>query len=179
MKAKICVAVILFAGMIGIASADQCHAPVRTGHVQTAQTVHAVQAVHAPAVITTAAVLPIYGAAYQQAATGDDDETKALLRQLLEEMRAMRADLNKVPPQALGVAAGPDPAAILKKSCASCHTGDKAKGGFLIYTDKGESVKLSPADRREMTKRVASGNMPPPPVKLSVAEKDAVAKGLK
>ena len=93
----------------------------------------------------------------------------------------MRADMAKTPPgQPSALAAsGVDPVAVLKTACASCHTGEKSKGGFLIYTDKGESVKLSPADRREMTKRISNGNMPPPPGKLTTAEKEALVKALK
>lgn len=160
---------ILLVGMIATASAGDCHQGVcATPTIQTIVT---------PAALT----LPIYGAAYQPTAAGNDDETKVLLKTLIDEVKALRADLAKTPsgqPSALAVP-GVDPVAVLKTACASCHTGEKAKGGFLIYTDKGESVKLSPADRREMTKRISNGNMPPPPGKMTVAEKEAVVRALK
>jgi mono/diheme cytochrome c family protein len=165
---------VLLAGMIATASAGDCP----NGGVCLTPTV---QTVVTP--VATAITLPIYGAAYQPVAASADDDTKALLKALIDEVRALRADLAKGAPtgqpSALAVPKEVDPVAVLKTACAACHTGEKSKGGFLIYTDKGESVKLSPADRREMTKRIANGNMPPPPGKLGTAEKDAVVKALK
>ena len=152
--------------IVGIASAEPCARGVCLTNNATVVTTP---------VVTGAIALPIYGAAYQTGA--GDDETKALLRLLLEEMKAMRADMRGAP--GVNAAGGPDASAVLKESCASCHTGEKAKGGFLLYTDADEQVKLSPADRREVAKRVASGNMPPPPKRLGAEQKDAIAKAMK
>jgi hypothetical protein len=162
----------LFVGMVATASAGDCvNGVCLTPNVQAVVTVPAISA---------AVSLPIYGAAYSPAGGGDDD-TRALLRELIAEVKALRADISKGggAPSANSAAAGPDPVAVLRTSCASCHTGEKAKGEFLLFTDKGELVKLSPADRREVSRRVQSGNMPPPPGRLAQGDRDAVLRGMK
>lgn len=163
----------LLTGMIATATAGDCSTGVcLTPNVQTVVTNP----------VATAFTLPIYGAAYQPVAASTDDDTKALLKALIDEVKALRADIAKGSsgqPSALNVPKEIDPLTVLKASCASCHTGEKSKGGFAMYTDKGELVRLSPADRREVSKRVANGNMPPPPGKLSTEQKDAVLRGMK
>lgn len=75
----------------------------------------------------------------------------------------------------------PDPMVILKTACASCHTGDKSKAGFILYTDKGEMVRLSGPDRREMVAHIAGQKsvMPPPPAKLTPEQKSVLTAALK
>ena len=164
---------VLLTGMIATASAGDCANGVcLTPNVQTVITTP----------VANAFTLPIYGAAYQPASTTGDDDTKALLKALIDEVRALRADIAKGStgqPSALSVPKEIDPVTVLKTACASCHTGEKSKGGFALYTDKNELVRLSPADRREVSKRVSNGNMPPPPGKLTTEQKDAVLRAMK
>ncbi len=158
------------------------------------QQVFAQHAVHhnAVQVVAAAVVVPAYGAAYhpgyKEPTAEGDDETKELLKKSIEgqnETNALlRALLEKqgvtAPGNPSATAAG-DARGILKTQCADCHTGDKAKADFQMFTDKGEPVKLSPADRRAIVDRLNGRGaiMPPPPKKIAAADKAAVEKFLK
>lgn len=133
--------------------------------------------------VAPAVVLPLYGAAY----TGGSGYTEQYdaLRLILEELRALRADIaslkgSTVPGGALPLK-GADPIAITRANCASCHSGDAEKGGgFAMFNDKQQPLKLSPADRREITKRVSNGTMPPPSKpKLSQGDKESLLAALR
>jgi mono/diheme cytochrome c family protein len=160
------------------ATADSC----RTGYAPAYNN-------HAVAVVNPTVVLPLYGAAY----TGEADaETADLLKQLLAEIRALRADLQKGPPPAGPSDTGDGPpvaplktidvGAVVKAKCASCHTGDAAKSGFEMVTDKGDLVKLNGLSRKAVRDRVdgkGGGPMPPPKSpQLTPAEKEALKKAL-
>lgn len=125
----------------------------------------------APVVTPLALALPLYGAGYVGASSGDD-ETKELLRALLAEIKAMRTDLanlptgggDVVPPLRAGTPKV-DVFAVFKASCASCHTSKVAEslgGGFEMITDDGKFIRLPPSTRKELVKRVKAGTMPPP-----------------
>lgn len=154
--ALLALAAVLIAGPTAPAQPCQsghCAAPV----VQTPVVV-------APAVAT---ILPLYGAGYTG---GSGSEQTDLLRQLLDEIKALRADVadlkagGGVPP--LKARATEDPTAILKANCASCHTGQKSRAEFQLFTDKGEPVFLNGPTRKEILARVKAqpGHpvMPPP-----------------
>jgi mono/diheme cytochrome c family protein len=145
-------------------------------------------AVHhqAVAVAPVVAAFPLYGAGYVGTGYGGDDETRELLRQLLAEMKAMRSELaaGKGPDGTLNSTAGPDVFAILRASCVSCHGGDRPKGDFAMTNEKGEFLRLSPADRRSVLARIdgKGGPVMPPTGKdhkpLTAAEKAAVKAAL-
>lgn len=123
--------------------------------------------------------VPLYGAGY----SGAGSEQTDLLRQLLEEIKALRSDVanlqagGTVPP--LGARAV-DVSKIVKANCASCHTGEASKGEFQLFTDKGETVRLSPPDRRALEKRVREGTMPPASKpRLSAEDKAAILNAIK
>jgi mono/diheme cytochrome c family protein len=144
----------------------------------------AAPAVQAQPVVTQilGVTVPLYGAGY----SGAGSEQTDLLRQLLEEIKALRSDVanlqagGTVPP--LGARAV-DVSKIVKANCASCHTGgvaDDKGGGFELFTEKGEVIKLSPADRRSVEKRVREGTMPPATKpRLSAEDKAALLGALK
>lgn len=135
-----------------------------------------VKAVAAPvvAVAPVAVTFPTYGAsvAPQQAVASDD-----VLRQILEELRAIRAALGNAPVQA-----GPLDAAKLvsgERGCVKCHQAkfaDKLGGGFVMAEDDGKVPPFSVNERAKITRRVQAGTMPPAKsgVQLSAAEKSAV-----
>jgi len=137
---------------------------------------HVVTPVIAPVAI------PLYGAGYNPGygqQQGGDPDTNALLKQLLEEMKAMRAELAKQP-DATASSAGDVEAkatlALLQKSCMSCHTEGSEKGDLAMFSKEGDAFKLSGAAKREIIRRVTSGSMPPKPAVLSAAEKAAIKK---
>ena len=69
-------------------------------------------------------LLPAYGAAYTGVEAADAQTTNDLLRELLAEIKALRAEnATKGGPSALSI----DPKAALVKNCASCHTAGKLK----------------------------------------------------
>lgn len=130
--------------------------------------------------------LPISGAAY---VGSDTAEQTQLLRDLLAEIKALRQDVQALRQAVPPADAGGDAAsatladakvqAAFKNNCARCHTGDKADGGFELFTDKGELVRLSPADRREVAKRVKVDQMPKPPARLTPADKAMILAAVK
>jgi mono/diheme cytochrome c family protein len=152
----------------GVVTADVC----RSTHCAPVQA----SAYVAPAYVAPVAIaVPLYGASYTG---GGDPETAELLRALIEEMRALRADVAglRTGPQAQA-APGRDPVAVLSASCAACHTaGPKLKGEFEMFAPDGKPLKLNGPDRRAIEKRVREGTMPPPDKgKLSADDKAAIA----
>ncbi len=139
------------------------------------QAVAAAVVVTAPSLVT----VPLYGASYSGGDTSDA-ELKDLLRQLIEEQRATRAEIAALrggagPFKAAG-APGLDPIAVLTKNCQSCHSGEKPAGGYSMFDDAGSLLKPSPPERRSIEARaVKKGDMPPSgKPKLTAEEKAAV-----
>jgi mono/diheme cytochrome c family protein len=133
----------------------------------------------APLIINPAVVLPLYGASYTGAGTGDD-ETRDLLKQLLQEVKQMRQDLAAKGDGGGAVAplAARDPVAIVRAHCAACHTAGVAEdkgGGFELFTEKGDAIRLSAPDRKAIAGRVRNGTMPPAKAgRLAPADRDAL-----
>lgn len=149
----------------GAVYADVCHTP----HHQTIY-----QNQHGVAVVAPL-VLPLYGASY----TGEtDNESKELLRQILETQKAILEKLTAGggtgPVGSLAVSK-PDGLKVMEKNCAGCHTAGKVKGDFEMYDAKGQMLKLNGPDKKEIAKRVANGTMPPVSVgRLTQGEKDSI-----
>lgn len=114
------------------------------------------------AVVPVAAYVPTYGASYT--ATG---ETDALLRLLIEEVRALRAELRGKGAET------PTPAAtngaqLFEQTCLKCHqtaTANQQGGGFVLYEvdkdGKGQLAPLSLKEKERITRRIDNGTMPP------------------
>ena len=150
----------------------------------------AVKACHQEAVVNyqSAAIvqaIPLYGVSYGGPAAGNDGETQRLLAELLAEVKAMNARLDAlkgggeaVPP--VESLASPTVQKVLAVHCAECHTGDKAKEGFQLFTATGQPVKLSGPDRKAADKRLAANTMPPADAKakLSAADRELVRKAM-
>lgn len=125
----------------------------------------------------------LYGAGYNpqpaEPQAKADPENAALLKQLLEEIRGMRAEMAGKA-AATSSDAGQEEAkktlAMLQKSCMNCHTEGSEKGDLAMFSKDGEAFKLSGAAKREIIRRVTSGSMPPKPAVLSAAEKAAIKK---
>jgi mono/diheme cytochrome c family protein len=158
---------LLAVTLVALPNPPVCHQPVYANKV--------VNAVAVP----VAAAIPLYGAGYVGTAS-TDDETKELLRQLIKEVQSLRADLNPVGIQGKPED-GPDVFALVRSKCASCHSGEKAKGGFQMLNDAGEFLRLSGPDRRSVLARIEGKGgavMPPPPGKLTPAELAAFKSAL-
>lgn len=142
--------------------------------VVTNQAVHAAQAVQA---VQYAAPVAAYAApAYYTAAAlqyrVEDPERAALVRQneqlttaLVNELHLQRQRAERLES---AIAASGDPAGIhgpqrlpltaaslVQTNCAACHTGEKAKGGFVL------SAKPNHAERLLINNVVQAGEMPP------------------
>ncbi len=87
--------------------------------------------------------------AYQAGFNPQED----LLKQILQELRAMRSE------KAGATQSFPQ---LLAQKCASCHTeGKEDRGGdFILLSKKGE-IALSVNDLRKVKQKVISGQMPP------------------
>jgi hypothetical protein len=80
---------------------------------------------------------------------------------------------------------------IVQRSCVSCHSAMKKKGGLDLRSlaalvrggDSGPGVKAGNPDDSPLLERVASNSMPPGPRKLTNVEKqlirDWIASGAK
>jgi hypothetical protein len=163
------------------ALADHCAKPVAVAHHNNV----------VANVVAVPVAIPLYGASY----AGDADaDTQDLLRQLLAEIRALRADLLKKPVAPPGgdpdTGDGPpvppvkavDVAAVIKAKCASCHTGEAAAKGFELVTDDGKLIKLNGLSRQAVIAHTTGQKGPPmpPPAKpqLTPAEKEALRRAL-
>lgn len=155
-------------------SAQHCHQPAPVAPL-------AVASAHVSPVLA----LPLYGAAYTGGA-GYGEQNEAL-RLILEELRALRADIAALkdggPVGSLPLRKAADPYKVMQAHCAACHTSgiaDTKGGGFELFNDKGQPLKLSRPDREVITKRVSAGTMPPATKpKLSAEDKDALLSALK
>lgn len=137
------------------AYADHCQ------QIQQAVQAISVQPVAIP--VATQVVVPLYSAVYspQQAQSLNDD----LLRQLLEEIKALRADvqaLKDVPPR---LAITEDTVfQAMKTSCARCHTQgsdlDRKGGGLALFDLKGNRLKLDQSNEDRVYRRMNSNSMP-------------------
>jgi len=114
------------------------------------------------ALVATPLYIPTYGASYQyQQTSGATDD---LLRQLLEEIRGMRAEMRALQGNSptASIASGK---AIVEASCISCHQPAlAAKKGtdFLLVDGEGNLAALSPKEKARINARVAvARNMPP------------------
>jgi mono/diheme cytochrome c family protein len=153
-------AALLVATLVAVpAPVCQTHAPAAPGYHQKAVVVKEV-----------VAAFPLYGAGYVGTTGVGDDETKELLRQLIESNRAILEAVKAlggggeppVPP--LGAPKGPDVFEVVKAKCAGCHAGEKAGGGFEMANEKGELLRLSGPDRRSVLARIegkGGAKMPP------------------
>lgn len=99
-----------------------------------------------------------------------------LLKQILAELKGMRAELALLRPAAAqGPDAGPK---LLAQRCASCHTGAAEQGnGFQIFTAEGKEAYLSVNDINRMERKIERNQMPPGGG-LVGAEKDPLRKYL-
>ncbi len=78
----------------------------------------------------------------------------------------------KTTPPAQSIAVGSVPA-MLKRSCAQCHSGTSARGDFVLFDARG-NFSLPPEDRGQVYTAVKGDRMPKGPSKLTQPEKDAV-----
>jgi mono/diheme cytochrome c family protein len=102
--------------------------------------------------------------AYQASYSSSED----LLKQILAEVRGLRADL-----RAGGGGGAATLAGVVQQRCAQCHTsGKEDRGGDFVLLEKdGKLAELSLNERRRLLRLVQKGEMPPPPIVLSDGEK--------
>lgn len=93
--------------------------------------------------------------AYQPTYSATDD----LLKQILEELKGLRAEVRAGRP-----AQGADVASVIKTRCAACHVAkaaDEKGSGFVLIEDDGALAELSLAEKRRIKRQVEQGRMPP------------------
>lgn len=124
-------------------------------------------------------LIPVYSAVYTPPQQTGDPSTAELLRELIAEIKAMRAELaaSRLPPQMqLAIADGKR---ALTTNCIKCHGHDAAptKGdGFALFDRGGELLPLADRDRQRVHARVSRNSMPPAPAKLNPADREAILK---
>lgn len=145
-------------------------------------TTTAVVATPATAVVTnpiaalSQILVPTYGAQFvpsgQQQTAGDE-----VLREILQELRAMRAEIAALKQPAVLPLALADAGKVMSKSCVKCHGKDAAEkdgGGFVMFDQAGGLLQLAEADKRRVANRVSRNSMPPAPAKLAAVDKKAI-----
>jgi hypothetical protein len=130
------------------------------------------------------AIVPSYGASYgnpYQRQQQADDLTNELLRQLIDEIRALRAEVKGSNQQAAAGSTTIDANKLFvsERGCIKCHEVDKAEklGGGVVLLEKGDKLPpFSITEKNVITRKVNSGAMPPPKsgIVLSAAEKAAL-----
>lgn len=168
---RIVASMILFAGLVGLASAGNPYPAVQYQ-----------QQYAAPAVVA----VPVYTAVYSPADAELAAEVKALreeVQSLRAEVQALRAPPLKLPVKKASVKAPtlkPDPLAIVSRSCAACHSPTMAaeKGfGFVLFADSGGQVlaPLTPQEKLRAALLVQGGSMPKGS-RLTAPEKSALVE---
>lgn len=132
-----------------------------------------------PAVTVQSILVPVYAAAYvgpQVDQQTSDDETKELLRQMVEELRSMRAELQSLRGPALPLLQESHTKAV-QTNCQKCHAAnvaDSAGGGFKMFAANGSLVQLDARDKLRVVNRVSRNSMPPAPAKVTAGDKKAI-----
>lgn len=131
--------------------------------------------------VATAPAVVGQAPAMQQSAIGvQQSDLRALAKALLAEMRQADGGPDNGPPM---VANGQSPLnaiSVFANRCASCHTGQSAKGGVQIFTAPGQ---FNPGvDLQRLMRAVEDGRMPPqavndPSFRLSPQEMAALRRG--
>ena len=114
-------------------------------------------------------VVPTYSAHYTE---------DAVLREILLELRAIRAELKALRPS---TTPAPTLGGILKARCASCHGQSVAAGkgdGLVLVESDGNIPDFNRAERRLILRLVATGEMPKKGPPLSEPEKRALTEHL-
>ncbi len=182
---------VLAAGMTGPAGATPCRsviyqqAEVVVPVVQTQVITVAVPTYTlVPYPYQAVAVQPVAPVATAPVAASVDSDLAAVLRELRDEVRGMRAEFRGVAPPAAQQAPKIDTDSAVKamvKSCAKCHSGtaDKDGAGFALFKPDGAFIPVAPRDAKRIAKMVATGQMPPPPMKLDAVEAKAIVDAFK
>lgn len=168
-------------------------------HHQAAIVAHApVAQLVTPVVQTTLvqAVVPLYSAVYdprydlgqvntqqqtQQTNTADNE----ILLKILEEIKAMRGELNQLKPTQPSppVLVAPEPIKedarlkSIKTACYQCHNPDKADdagGSFVMFEKDGSLLSFDSKDTSRIVSRVSRNSMPPPEKKLNPSAKSQI-----
>jgi len=123
-------------------------------------------------VVPAQIVVPSYGAGYQS------QQDSELLRQILEELKALRLELSQGGLKTDGLT-------VVKNECARCHaeqTAGKKGGGFVLFEKDGAASVLSLEQKKLVTLRVSSSDPAqrmPPDRQLADGRRSAVIRFLK
>ncbi len=129
-------------------------------------------------------VAPYAAPAQVQAPVSTTDE---LLKELILEMRSIKAELRGAPPAKQEVLPKPKedvrPVVVLmRKACAQCHneaSADMDGGGLTLFKGDGSFAGVQPDMAKRVVRRVGVGSMPPSPAKLADAEKQLIVEAFK
>ena len=109
---------------------------------------------HASPPVKHDAYVPAYGPQYSQ----NDD----YLKQILEELKGLRKDVQGLKQQQANPQEGAT--GVIAARCLGCHQDGKAqdKGGAFVLVEKdGTMSELSLAEKRRIVRMVGKGEMPP------------------
>lgn len=179
---KIMGAFMLLFGMTGLANADSCQS---VQVVQQAQIVTPLIQTQTLAVPVVQAVVPIYSAVYNPQVQNQQDADNETLLKILEELKAMRQEINSLKVPVLPVEAPKKEFGsfqVVKNSCYGCHNSDKADdlgGGFVMFKDPNNLLDLEEADKKRIVSRVSKNSMPPPEKKISAEAKSLILSHFK
>lgn len=121
---------------------------------------------------------PVYVPAYGGRYVGTDD---GLLRELLAEVKAIRAEIKFLCGQRATAAPPASLKALVSARCASCHAGDVAEkkgAGFVILGADGAVPPFSLAEKKRILRLVGRGEMPKDGPPLTETEKQALVRFL-
>ncbi len=167
-------AILALSALTLAADAGNCRAVRRAPAHRAAVRQHAAPVALAAVFVPVLAVAPAYTASYGA------DPTAALaaeLQKLREEVQQFRGQgLTQPAPSQPAPREVPAAAAGVQTACASCHTGAAAKGGFVLFDDKGRA-KLTDEQVGDAVQAVLKGDMPRGK-KLSADEKLVTLKDL-
>jgi cytochrome c553 len=110
--------------------------------------------------------VPLYTASY-----GADGSAA-----LLAELQKLRAEVAGLRSPAPAKASTPTVGALATR-CASCHSGEKSRGGVKLFAPDGARAQLSPENLGDAIQAVLDGRMPPN-AKLPDGDRLAVLKEL-
>ena len=88
------------------------------------------------------------------------DPMMAVMREIRDELRGMRADMRAGPGGRPAFAL----ADLIKSRCASCHSQSTAEdkgGGFIMVKDSGDVIDLRALEIKSAKGKVRRGEMPP------------------
>lgn len=121
------------------------------------------------------AVVPLYSATYSEEIPTYIETLKEEVKVLKSEVKLLKSEIKRINKES-SVNYGFEDDKVVRElfvdKCIKCHSADRGDGGFVLYDDSGSVRRLNDAEKVLVTKKIRSGAMPKPPVKLTAEEKN-------